>query len=111
MLEIDALVSVFRLGDVVFFRENDPKHRFKINSKEAMMILLRRLAYPARLCELTLIFGKDESTISIVFNGMIQLFMSKFSRSMTFDENQFRRENLKRFSKAIYEAGKYIVTF
>jgi hypothetical protein len=98
---------VFRLGNEVVFREHDPKHRFKINSKEAVLILLRRLTYPFRLSDLSIIFKKDESTLGKIFNGMIHLLMSKFSRALRFDENQSRAENLRKFSKAIEDAGKH----
>lgn len=38
---------------------------------EALMILLRRLAYPNRWCELVDIFGRVEPESSIIFNIVI----------------------------------------
>ena len=35
---------------------------------EALMVMLRRLAYPNRLCDLVDIFGRAEPELSIVFN-------------------------------------------
>ena len=35
---------------------------------EALMILLRRLAYPNRLNDLTTIFGRRKSELSMIFN-------------------------------------------
>ena len=38
---------------------------------EALMILLRRLAYPNRWCDLVGIFGRAEPELSIIFNMVI----------------------------------------
>ena len=35
---------------------------------EALMIVLRRLAYPNRLCELTKLFGRSPPELSTIFN-------------------------------------------
>ena len=35
---------------------------------EALMILLRRLAYPNRLCDLVQLFGRSQSELSLIFN-------------------------------------------
>ena len=35
---------------------------------EALLILLRRLAYPNRWCELVSLFGRAEPELSIIFN-------------------------------------------
>ena len=35
---------------------------------EALMILLRRLAYPNRWCDLEAMFGRSESELTLIFN-------------------------------------------
>ena len=35
---------------------------------EALMILLRKLVYPNRLCDLVPLFGRSESELSLIFN-------------------------------------------
>ena len=34
---------------------------------EALMVMLRRLSYPDRLCDLVALFGQSESELSLVF--------------------------------------------
>ena len=35
---------------------------------EALMILLRRLSFPARWCDLVPVFGRSEPELSLIFN-------------------------------------------
>ena len=35
---------------------------------EALMVLLRRLAYPSRWCDLVSLFGRTEPELSMIFN-------------------------------------------
>jgi hypothetical protein len=43
------------------------EQRTKASGMEALMILLRRLAYPNRWCDLVGIFGRSESQLSVIF--------------------------------------------
>ena len=43
------------------------EQRTKASGMEALMILLRRLAYPNRWCDLVGIFGRSESQLSLIF--------------------------------------------
>ncbi|XP_078364346.1 uncharacterized protein LOC144648756 [Oculina patagonica] len=45
--------------------------RTNATGMEALMILLRRLAYPNRWCDLVTIFGRTESELSLIFNKVI----------------------------------------
>lgn len=40
---------------------------------EALLVLLRRLAYPNRLCDLVPLFGRSEFEISLIFNKVSHL--------------------------------------
>ena len=40
---------------------------------EAMMIMLRRLAYPSRLCDLVPLFGRTEQELSGIFGKVINI--------------------------------------
>ena len=42
----------------------------KVAGIEALMILLRRLAYPNRLSDLVTIFGRSEPELSLIFNSV-----------------------------------------
>jgi hypothetical protein len=46
----------------------------KATGIEALMILLRRLSYPNRWCDLTVIFGRSQSELCLIFNEVIDLF-------------------------------------
>ncbi|KAI9025941.1 hypothetical protein CLU79DRAFT_743831 [Phycomyces nitens] len=52
-----------------------------------------------------LLFGMNKLDISAVCKGMEQLIYKQVKWSTQFDTHHFRPENLKRFSKAIYEKG------
>ncbi|KAI8337800.1 hypothetical protein BD560DRAFT_339798 [Blakeslea trispora] len=80
---------------------------FKRDAVYSLAVLLRRLAYPSRLKDLSLLFGYGFSTISIIVNGMLDLLDDLFSSGIEFDEHQFRVQNLKRFNAAIIEKGSY----
>ncbi|XP_070560690.1 uncharacterized protein [Ptychodera flava] len=41
-------------------------------SMEALLILLRRLAYPNRWCDLVTFFQRDEPELSIIFNTIVE---------------------------------------
>lgn len=45
--------------------------RTRATGMEALMILLRRLVYPARWCDLVPFFGRSESELSLIFNTVI----------------------------------------
>ena len=40
----------------------------KATGMEALMVVLRRLAYPNRLCDLTKLFGRSPPELSTIFN-------------------------------------------
>lgn len=42
--------------------------RTNATGMEALMILLRRLVYPNRWCDLVNVFGRSESELSLIFN-------------------------------------------
>jgi len=44
---------------------------------EALMVLLRRLTYPNRLCDIVPLFGRSESELSLIFNTVSTMHVSK----------------------------------
>lgn len=42
--------------------------RTKATGTEALLIMLRRLSYPGRLCDLVPMFGRSEPELSSIFN-------------------------------------------
>ena len=48
--------------------------RTYVTGMEALTILLRRLSYPSRWCDLEAIFGRSESELSLIFHEVFNLF-------------------------------------
>ena len=48
-----------------------------VTGMKALMIVLRRLAYPNRLCELTKLFGRSSPELSTIFNEVRALYKNK----------------------------------
>ncbi|OAD74394.1 hypothetical protein PHYBLDRAFT_67678 [Phycomyces blakesleeanus NRRL 1555(-)] len=69
----------------------------------ALMIVLRRMVFLAHLVDLSLLFGKGKSILSVIFNEMIEKIYIKFYPALKFDYCQFRESNLMCFSRAIRE--------
>ena len=62
----------------------------KATGLEALAVMLRRLTYPNRLCDLVPIFGRRESELSIIFNTVsTDLVVSIFT--FTFAMHFFNR--------------------
>ncbi|XP_070536586.1 uncharacterized protein [Ptychodera flava] len=52
-------------------------------SMEALLILLRRLAYPNRWCDLVTFFQRDEPELSIIFNTIVEHIYEEFGHLLT----------------------------
>ena len=59
--------------------------RYEVSGEECLMILLRRLAYPARLCDLSKLFGRSESVLSSIFNYALDHVFEKTRHLLKFD--------------------------
>lgn len=58
-----------RLHDALGFPQNYQCNQgTSASSMEAMMILLRRLSYPNRWCDLVPLFGRAEEELSVIFS-------------------------------------------
>jgi hypothetical protein len=56
------------------------RHRFRVLADSAFMVLLRRLAYPARWCDLVKILGGSITMLSDTFNSMVRILYAKFHK-------------------------------
>ncbi|KAI9269238.1 hypothetical protein BDA99DRAFT_435354 [Phascolomyces articulosus] len=76
------LANVLGFGERVFFREGT-RHEFSLDSMEAMVIMLRRLAYPARLDDITILFGRSKD----IFNQQLTtiIFMMYNDKKLLLD--------------------------
>ncbi|OAD71030.1 hypothetical protein PHYBLDRAFT_148247 [Phycomyces blakesleeanus NRRL 1555(-)] len=51
----------------------------------ALMIVLHRMVFPARSVDLSLLFRKEKSTLSVIFNEMIEKIYIKLYPALKFD--------------------------
>ncbi|OAD66225.1 hypothetical protein PHYBLDRAFT_152798 [Phycomyces blakesleeanus NRRL 1555(-)] len=58
---------------------------FSLPMTLALMIVLRRMVFSACLVDLSLLFGKRKSTLSVIFNEMIEKIYIKFYPALKFD--------------------------
>ncbi|XP_028415880.1 uncharacterized protein LOC114539446 [Dendronephthya gigantea] len=73
-----------RLSEALLLPEYYRCHqRTMSTSMEALMILLRRLAYPNRWCDLSGIFGRPEPEMSLIFNEIVNDLYNRFSFLLT----------------------------
>ncbi|XP_031554794.1 uncharacterized protein LOC116291725 [Actinia tenebrosa] len=100
------------------FQKNDMEHlldclqipehfvcsqRTKATGMEALMILLRRLAYPNRWCDLVPIFGRPESELSLIFNKVLDDIYDRFKHLLESLDLIWLDPQL--FSQVIYDKG------
>ncbi|KAK2552030.1 hypothetical protein P5673_027052 [Acropora cervicornis] len=57
--------------------------RTKCTGMEALMILLRRLVYPSRWCDLVPVFGRDEPQLSLIFSKVMDDIYERFNHFLT----------------------------
>ncbi|OBZ80851.1 hypothetical protein A0J61_11100 [Choanephora cucurbitarum] len=107
--QIKQIKVAIGLADEIVFRGNDARHSFKRDAIYSLAILLRRLFYPSRLKDLTLLFGYDFFTVSTIINGILDLLDHLFRDSLDFNEHQFRVYNLQRLNAAITEKNSSFV--
>ena len=76
--DIYRLCHLLQIPDPVICRT-----RIRVSASFGLCLVLRRLAYPNRWCDLTLLFGKSQSYLSLVFktvsDHIIQTFGHKLS--------------------------------
>ena len=71
--------------------------------EEGLCILLRRLAYPNRLCELVSLFGRHQTELSVIINVMLhEIFTKHNNRVRDIKQDWIMHED---FAKAIHSKG------
>lgn len=93
-LSHEMFIDFFRFSKADFARlldslrfpaKVDAGFRYKVSGEECLMVLLRRLAYPARYCDLANLFGRSASAISSIFNHALDHVHDKFKHLLEFD--------------------------
>lgn len=78
--EVRKIISCLRLPDVIV----TPHHKDRVQSFEAVCIVLRRLSYPNRLFDLQNQFGRHESALCRIFYCTMSLIVEKVKRGILF---------------------------
>jgi hypothetical protein len=76
----------------------------KSPGKEALLVLLRRLAYPNRWCDLVQVFGRRETELSLIFNEILQDIYRRFHHLLENLEDLVWLD-VSTFSTAVKNAG------
>lgn len=99
--EIERITTAIGLEPVLKFND------LKVTREFAMAVLLCRSSFPRRLVDMVDIFGMSDDNIGRTANRLSDLLLEKFRSGLEFDERQFSKENLKRFSEAIFKRGAF----
>ncbi|CAB1112388.1 unnamed protein product [Ectocarpus sp. CCAP 1310/34] len=78
---------------------------FIVSGREALCVLLYRLAFPCRLKDMRLVFGLSESCICETFNRMLHFLDFKWGWLLSVDVERLKPRLLVEFAEAIYNAG------
>ena len=79
--------------------------RFRVAPDIALLIVLRRLAYPARWVDLQGFFRIRDTVLCEVFNVVICRLSKRFRRTLHWDTRRLTRKKLKEFARALHDAG------
>lgn len=80
------------------------ENRTTASGIEGLLILLRRLTYPNRLCELEKEFGRSKTELSLLFNVVLKDLYDRFHHKVTSLE-QANWLDLQGYSRAIQARG------
>ncbi len=84
-------------------------NRAKASGLEALCILLRRLAYPNRLTDLTPLFGRSKFDLSRLFNMALDHVYDTFAHLLSDFNQPWFAENLDIFARSINEKGAPLI--
>lgn len=75
----------------------------KASGVDALCIILRRLAYPNRLCDITHTFGRSDSELSLIFNETLNLIYEEHRHRLSRLDQEWI--NPEAFAEAIHRKG------
>jgi hypothetical protein len=103
--EMKDICRLLDIPDYICTSENDV-----CESVEGLALLLRRMAYPCRWCDLKTIFGRSEAWLSRVFHHMLDLVYDRFGTLVEFSAEKLVRleDDLPHFANAIAKNGSPI---
>lgn len=81
-------------------------NRYRCDGETALAMMLYRIHYPSRLCDMREIFnGWSEAMISSINNHMIDLFYEKFHHLLRFRGQDWTKKKMKRWERKIRKKG------
>jgi hypothetical protein len=90
-------------GEPIQLKFGQKRHTIYARADSALMVVLRRLAFPARWCDLQFVLGGSRSTLSATFNFMIDLLYRRYSRMAT--EVDPWKHHFRRFAEKLTDWG------
>ncbi|XP_065067584.1 uncharacterized protein LOC135693124 [Rhopilema esculentum] len=99
--------DIFNLQEIFHFPEEIVTYnRIRVDTTEAICILLKRFAYPCRYMDMIPRFARPVPEICVIFNTLMRMFYEQWG----FLLNSFEREtlspvNLQRYADAVHEKG------
>ncbi|GAU92514.1 hypothetical protein RvY_04585 [Ramazzottius varieornatus] len=101
MDDLERLCTVLRIPDTVTLGNG-----IKCSGMEILCVVLRRLAYPSRLCDIEELHGKEETALSRRFNYGIQYMHDQFGHLLdTLDHPWMDNNKLRECAQVIQEKG------
>ena len=77
---------------------------------DALCMVLRRFAYPNRLCDLEAFFGRPTSALSLLINKTIRILWNNHRQRLTsFDMPWLQQDHLQLYADVIHEKGAPLV--
>jgi nuclease HARBI1 len=89
-----GLVTLFQ-----FEEEVEVNYRYKVSGEECLLILLCRLSYPGRLCQLSRVFHRSKAALSTIFNHALAHVHEKTKHLLTFDPHRLSGEYFNRMAR------------
>ena len=101
--DIYRLKDVLQIPDeIICYNYND----HTVDGLEAFCVLLRRLSYPSRYCELIPRFGRAVPQLCMVFNHMLDFLITRWGHLLkTLNQGWLAPEKLAGFSRAVHRKG------
>lgn len=82
------------------------QQRTVCDGKEALYILLKRLAYPCRYTDMVPRFGRNPSELCLIFNEVVDyIYTTHRHRLQSWDQPFLQAAQLQRYAEAVYSQG------
>lgn len=99
--DVLKLVDLFGLGEEIV-----TYNRVRVDSVEALCLLLRRLAFPCRFVDLMAKFGRPKETLCVIFNHMLNHIYHNFSHLLTsFNQQWLSPQRLTYYAERVAAKG------